>query len=623
MLLGSFILAGCASQQISLPVEQPISNAATPTPDNTSSIQTHGLSAEQAIEGMDNPLLADISDPWKLIERSRELSPVERNPFLLRASELFLDQHHFSTAFTMLDEVDVSLLASDGNTLFNLIKARYTLLSGDALAAETQLNQIKNTGTIHQGLYARLLKLDIAISTRLNKLTEAIDARITLDSLLKDDHDRLNNQRLILNTLSREDTLFATQNPDTILAGWLALATLKRQAAFSGTAAEQNIALWRQQFPNHPARVLELSTARTSTPISANQIALLLPLTSKLGRAAQAFKAGFDAAAAQSSKTTGRFDTSRVYDIGSETDLVSFYHQSAINDGADFIIGPLGRSSSLAMLNHLSTQTNVSASTLILSGLEPQHNAIPNLWGLALSPEQDAAAIAERAIKLGYRQALVMQKNNAWGARVNAAFTTAFESKGGHVVGNQRFQPKQVDNSVEVKNLLNINASEIRHLRLQKMLGRNLKSSVRRRDDVDFIFLAGNTADARRILPLVKFYRAHNLPVFATSSAYTGRFNKLTDEDISGLTFSDLPWHLRAPSASTQTLPYNNATLNRLYALGYAAFEVIPKISQLQSDPWLEFNAHTMTLSMDENHNLNHRMAWGKYTQNGVQIKAE
>jgi outer membrane PBP1 activator LpoA protein len=652
-----FMLAGCAATQSSLEV------ASSPPQEaqNTTQVETHALDQDQAIISAANPIQLD---PWQLVEDSIGKSPAESNALLLTASELFLGQQHYSTAYTMLEEIDSSWLDSDQQLYFTLIRTRYALLTGNTSRAQSLLAQVPRNDTMSRENYARLLQLDIAIAAQQLDFRRAIISRISLDSLLGEPA-QLVNQRRILNTLARESGLFpstdnASRNYD--LQGWMALAELKRQNQLN----DIQITTWQQQYPQHPARINALAESLVVGTISSENIALLLPMTSKLGRAAEAFRAGFEAAVIKD----GRFDRSRVYDIGNETDLVGFYFQSAINDGADFIIGPLGRAGAQSLMTHLGNTTNQSVSTLLLGELTSEQDAILNLWGLSLSPEQDAADIAERAISRGMRSAVILQKNNDWGTRLGDAFTTAFESKGGKVVGKQSFEPTQTDYSNEVKVLLDISRSERRHQQLQNLLGKKLKFSVRRRNDVDFIFLAGNTRDARRIVPLTKFYRAHDLPIYASSSAYNGKFNKFTDEDLKDLKFADLPWLLNkqvesqaresarikaeqeaaeaeaqalaqglpAPEVELPTdpvpvdaeplieeiefeaLPYNSATLNRLYALGHTAFETIPQLSYLQSDEWYHFDTHTMSLYMDENRNLRHTVAWGKYTADGITI---
>ncbi|MFT6156849.1 MAG: outer membrane PBP1 activator LpoA protein, partial [Neolewinella sp.] len=216
-----------------------------------------------------------------------------------------------------------------------------------------------------------------------------------------------------------------------------------------------------------------------------------------------------------------------------------------------------------------------------------------------------------------------------------------------------------------VKNVLTINDSEIRHKRLEQLLDRRLEHSVRRRDDVDFVFVATSAGDARKIVPLLKFYRAHDLPLFATSSVFSGKFNKISDADLNGLSFVDLPWLLNGlvdsdsdlklnlnsdldeelkPNTDSNTNPdiateadltsntpllvtttqdilkYGGSSLDRLYALGYAAYEVIPQMARLQADPWQQFKGKTMSLRLDQHRNLNHESTWAKFTQDGVNV---
>lgn len=629
--------AGCSTIQSQFPVKvsTPIQ---TPTVEEP---ETFALDQEGSIKGLGNPLLSTISDPWILVDQSHNASLTEKSTLLLAASDLFLAQGHISTAFTLLEQVEPNFLPSDQKAYYDLTLARYAFLTGDLNRATSLLLQSQSNGAMQQANIIRWLKLDIGIASRQQNFSHVVLSRLELDQILRDFPSsasaaaQLQNQRQILNILTRQDELFAQQAiSDSELNGWLSLAILKQTRQYS----EPSLSLWQQRFPNHLARIDELNRSDTSFTVDSNKIALLLPLSSKLGRAAQAFKSGFEDAVRQS----GRFDTSRVYDIGAETDFTPVYYQSAVNDGADFIIGPLGKASVGALLQHLDTNATPGVSTLILGSLTAEQAHIPNIWGLALSPEQDAIAAAERAISQGLRHAIVLEKSNPWGARVSQAFTTAFEAKGGRVVGRQRFLAENEDHSTEIKNVLNINSSEIRHIRLENLLGSSLEFSVRRRNDIDFIFLAGNAKDARRIIPLVKFYRAHKLPIFATSSTHSGKFNKLTDEDMKGLSFSELPWLLTQESFSAanslelsntpsiqdpsnaanlnDTLPYQHAALNRLYALGFAAFETIPEIGFLRADSWYQYDSQTMLLNMDQNRNIQHEVAWGEYTTNGISV---
>jgi len=650
-LVSALLLGGCASTQTRLPAD----TGTTPAQDDAA--KTSALNSEGDILSGENPMRVAPADPWKLVEQAAGESPEIADKLLLEAVELFLDQQLYSTAFTMLEEIDSQGLSDDQQFTYSLLQARYAMLSGDIPRATQMTTQLSSRRSMTPENYIRLLELNIAIAAQQLNFRRTVLMRLKLDALLSDGA-RINNQRRILSTLERESRLFESYQIDTLnpnLPGWIALANISRTQGLN----ESTLFSWQQQFSDHPAQIFSLSARAGNGVISRQQIALLLPLTSRLGQAAEAFKSGFDAAIASS----GDQNNYQIYDTGTEPALTGFYYQSAINDGADFVIGPLGRGGVQSLLVYLEETSVPGVSTLVLGDLDSSSNAIPNLWGLSLSPEQDAAAIAERTISQGFRSALIMEKNNPWGQRLGEAFIREFEFRGGVVTGRQKFEPGQADHTAGVKRLLNISSSEKRHKRLQTVLGQKLKFSVRRRTDVDFIFLAGNAQDARYIIPLAKFYPAHDLPVFATSSVFNGKFNKLRDEDLKGLQFTDLPWLLdgqlklqaeeaarlkaladatAAPSAAqtenviiqpdtgsiadtTQSKPtslrYSSATLNRLYALGNAAYQAIPQLGYLQADNWYRFDTDTLSLTMDSSRNLRHRVAWGKYGANGISVK--
>ena len=659
---GSLLLGGCASTQTPLPADT------RATPQQEEGAKTSALGNEDDILSGENPLQAARPDPWKLVEQAAGQPAEVADSLLLEAAELFLDQQLYSTAYSMLEEIDKQRLTEEQQFTHSLLQARYAMLSGDTARATQMTTQLSSRRTMSPENYIRLLELNATIAAQQLDFRRAVLMRLKLDALLSDG-PRINNQRRILSTLERETRLFEADQADSLdssLPGWLALADLSRTQGLN----ESTLFGWQQQFPAHPAQVFALSARAGNNVISSRQIALLLPFTSRLGQAAQAFKAGFDAAIEKSGGQTNY----QIYDTGAEPTLTGFYYQSAINDGADFVIGPLGRGGVQSLLDYLGETSVPNVSTLVLGELSSGNNATPNLWGLSLSPEQDAAAVAERAIAQGFRSALLMEKNSPWGQRLSEAFVREFESRGGVVAGRQKFEPGQADHTADVKKLLNISSSEQRRKRLQTVLGQKLKFSVRRRNDVDFIFLAGNAQDARYIVPLAKFYRAHDLPIYATSSAFTGKFNKLSDEDLKGLEFTDLPWLLdgqlrlqaeqaaklkaladakaaaerpqqenpdidpadagaaqntlrdtRPPSNviddTPAPLPYSSATLNRLYALGVAAYQTIPQLGYLQADNWYRFDTDTLSLTMDSARNLRHRVAWGKYGANGISVK--
>lgn len=629
VLCAFWLLASCASEQKRVPARVADKNTVPPEV----AVEIFELEPEKrqaSVEVLDQRP-SDTQEiklePWKLLAKAKQVSGPQRYDMMLDAAEQFLEKRYLSTAIDVLNDLNTQALAPDQKHSQRLLTARHALLSNDIDRAIQLLNASKGAlYSVDTVLKRRWLSLDISVSHQQGAYLREVESRILLDSLL----DRpLSNQRQIIQAIQAHPQSFKAVllQPASYLSGWVELAALLGRSP----PDSKQLSDWQFRHSKHTARVQSLRLAVSRRNIS-NKVALILPMSSSLGEPSLAFLKGFRAA----EKDAGKINASVVYDIGSEAAFASLYYKRALADGADFIIGPLGKKNVEALIFELNQPNIKRVPTIILGDLTGQLADVSSLWGLALAPEQDAQAVAERAVKNGYRHALVLQKNNPWGRRVSAAFKQAFIARGGKVVGSQSFEPSSSNHSVSIKNLLSINASDVRHRRLQSVLGQKIKSSVRRRDDVDFIFIAGSANDARRLVPLVKFYRAHDLPLFATSGAHSGAFDKFKDQDLNGLVFPDLPWVMSklksklvkqqqpsniltvAPSSENLSLPYQRQVFNRLYALGYAAFELIPQLGLSSSDSRARLDTKTMQLYLGEKSNLLHKVAWGKYTSNGV-----
>ena len=62
--------------------------------------------------------------------------------------------------------------------------------------------------------------------------------------------------------------------------------------------------------------------------------------------------------------------------------------------------------------------------------------------------------------------------------------------------------------------------------------------------DVDMVFIAANSRQARLIKPQLKFHRAQTLPVYATSRISSSSGNSDDDRDLDEILFVDIPWML-------------------------------------------------------------------------------
>jgi outer membrane PBP1 activator LpoA protein len=191
--------------------------------------------------------------------------------------------------------------------------------------------------------------------------------------------------------------------------------------------------------------------------------------------------------------------------------------------------------------------------------------------------------------------------------------------------GSQTYVTGVKDASDSISKLLDIDASQLRAQRLATLLDTRLEFEPRRRQDVQFIFLAARADDARLIQPHIRSH-ALDLPVLATSQVYQP--GQSADADLDGISFDDMPWALEdsGPVADTraaiaQAWPNNFADNSRFYALGYDAYRLVP----------LLYNTHgiaqpvqgvTGVLSLDTDGRVHRRLDWASFDQGEPELLA-
>lgn len=135
------------------------------------------------------------------------------------------------------------------------------------------------------------------------------------------------------------------------------------------------------------------------------------------------------------------------------------------------------------------------------------------------------------------------------------------------------------------------------------------------------IGLLTNAAEAKQINPALAFYYADDLPVYATSLVNEDDASKISNLDLNGIRFCDMPWKLSPESALFNSLnkliPDANGSVGGLFALGLDAFNVIPRLRQLREMADLPFYGYTGRLSMEQQVVVRQLM-WGTFDQGSV-----
>ena len=113
---------------------------------------------------------------------------------------------------------------------------------------------------------------------------------------------------------------------------------------------------------------------------------------------------------------------------------------SALDAGADWIIGPLQKESIEAIL----TLAGLATPLLALNDLPQPFISPPGLegqiFGISLSQEKEASAIARHAIESGFQRAVVLAPESEWGDRMATAFQGDFLQEDQQIIAAARFQ---------------------------------------------------------------------------------------------------------------------------------------------------------------------------------------
>jgi outer membrane PBP1 activator LpoA protein len=386
--------------------------------------------------------------------------------------------------------------------------------------------------------------------------------------------------------------------------GWIVIAQLNKDTSNGGQNFQNNYQQWLQQYPNHPASILfpisasgTVATgparATTTANVDSSRIALLLPTTGSAGSAGKAVRDGF--MAAYYSHPTGH--SVKLYDTNG-ADTAAVYNR-AVADGATLVVGPLTKSEVSRLAD-----AGTSVSTLVLNNI-PTQRAKRNFYQFALSPNDEAEQAALRAYARGYTRALVIAPADSWGQGVVNSFVTQFTRLGG-----------QIPESVAYTNSTPLDSAIKNALQAKSPNAQNSDKSVAdRRQDIDVIFLVATPDKARAIKPLLNFYYANNIPVYATNNIYNGVRDPFKDQDLNGIQFSTLPWYV-SNSSEVAVAKANTATLTTstmgLYAFGYDAYNMAINFNQLANG----YSGVTGILYLRPNQQVYREGVWAQF-QNG------
>ncbi|MEJ2602371.1 MAG: penicillin-binding protein activator [Gammaproteobacteria bacterium] len=418
-----------------------------------------------------------------------------------------------------------------------------------------------------------------------------------------------------------EEALAETNDPT--VRGWLALGLIGAGSADDPVAFRRGLIDWRREYPDHPASadllpsLLDVELATGAYP---RQIAVLLPLSGRSGAAGVAIREGM-LGAWYNALREGPRPVLRFYDVAADGNVSSY--RRALEEGAEFVIGPLLKSSVM----DIATGIEIQVPTLALNTLPEEIQSPARFYQFALAPEDEAAQVGSRAVLDDRPRGVALIPRSEWGDRVLDAFAASLQASGGRLLDFRRYEASESDFSDPIESLLLLDESVARYRELRRVLGEPVQFEPRRRGDVDFIFLAADGTRARLLRPQLRFHYAGDIPVYATS-AVNGRDGR-SNSDLNGVLFPEIPWIVSEGAdivdmrQTYESLWPASEQLSRLNAMGYDAYRLVGALQAGNGSLQEPLVGMTGELSMSLDGRVHRRLPFAKFEGGEIVAVAE
>ena len=381
------------------------------------------------------------------------------------------------------------------------------------------------------------------------------------------------------------------ESPDTVMQGWIDLALAHSYNEQRSRYIEQ----WRTAYPDHPASEALLREIAASAVLAANavtasgRVALLLPLDAPdYGAAAQAVLAGFEAA----HTVVGYKVDFQIYPTDGTPDVAMLVYRNALQDGAQFVVGPLVRDEVSALI----ASKLISVPTLVLNQPEDTMKLPEKLLAYGLAVENEARQAAQSARRAGMQSAIVLAAESPMAKRMAKAFTDKWLAEDG--TAPRQFQLPADDKLADLK-------AEIAA------------------QPADMIFLAAGLVDALRVRP----YLDPATPTFGISHLYDGDATDAQNQALTAVHFIDMPWLLDPDNR--EFAPYRASAAEfgkgwpqRWFALGVDVYRLLPFLAEKQVPGKHLLQGLSGNIGIGESGRFTRDLALGQFRSGGVALES-
>lgn len=510
-------------------------------------------------------------------------SPQQMQAQLDQADALY-GQRQYDQAQATLAQIDRGQLAAENAARYDTLSAEIALSHGDSARAIALT--ANPSSTLSPDLLVRLLNVRFRAQEAAGDAYSAAHTRAQLDPLLAGAQRADNEQHI--------NDLLTAVGRDPLKAHYDALPDNDPLKPYVQAALMKMGVTLPRVLPqlDHPVgtQIGEGSAVQREGYAMPAQVALLLPAHGSLATPADAVRQGFFTAYFADTSDSPR-PRVRTYDSGGTPAQTQAAYTQAVADGAQLVIGPLGRNDVAAMFS----QPSLTVPLLALN--HPDNNAPPPSGSaeFGLLPEAEGAQAAAHMVERGIHRAIVFTGSGDVVRRTAAAFKAQFESLGGQVLNQTMLPSSGVDFSDRIKTALS---------------GADVSSGI---------LILMRPQQARLLMPQLHLAGAQQ-PVFATSLVYAGMDSATADSDLDGVEFCDAPWLFDAqpglPSHTAIAAKLSDARgpAARLFAFGMDAYALTPYLGWLRTHPGAYVPGATGQLTEDVQGRVHRTPVWASFS---------
>ena len=176
-----------------------------------------------------------------------------------------------------------------------------------------------------------------------------------------------------------------------------------------------------------------------------NRVALLLPLSGQYKREGESVLIGFLSAHYSLMRSNQKIQSINIYDTQSYDNAKDAYDE-AVNEGAEFIIGPLLQDS----VSELSEKIAFNVPVLALNYNQNNDDYTIGMYQFSLSSLDEVISTSNKVVSDGYKLGAIIMPNNELGRDLRDVYKSTFESMGGMILDDQFYKPNNQDFSDEL-----------------------------------------------------------------------------------------------------------------------------------------------------------------------------